>query len=454
MNCSKKWEEVSMKIDFQQIVGRIKPMHAVNCAPTAGVDFSMLEYLQEAHIPYCRLHDMGLTTVCPMVDIPYIFPDFTADENNPASYDFEHTDRLLAALMENGCVPYYRLGVSIENVMRKGCKPRHILPPVDFHKWARICEHIIRHYNEGWAGGYRYGIQYWEIWNEPDNGLQDGEVRENNQCWWGTDEQFYELYAVTAKHLKACFGNSIKVGGYAACTNYALFEDAEKWGLPAASELRSSKAIHKHRLAFMHGFLAYIRDCQAPLDFYSWHTYWDFAHNYLMAIENQKILASYGYGDAETHLNEWNNAHEWEYLGTSYACAMAAAMMLQMQNSPLQMLMYYCAQVRSSQYGGLFNPLTRQPFCLFYAFKAFGELYGLGQQALCVAEEENLYAVAATDGEKQAVMISNIGELRTISTNLEGFEVYVVDETHHLERVDWNCAEFVMQPYQVVYLRK
>ena len=72
-------------------------------------------------------------------------------------------------------------------------------PPKDFGKWARICEHVIRHYNEGWADGFHYGITYWEIWNEPDN----GPTVARNQMWTGTAEQYYELYDVTARHLKS-----------------------------------------------------------------------------------------------------------------------------------------------------------------------------------------------------------------------------------------------------------
>ncbi len=37
------------------------------------------------------------------------------------------------------------------------------LVPKDFHKWAVICEHIIKHCNEGFAGGKHYGIEYFEI---------------------------------------------------------------------------------------------------------------------------------------------------------------------------------------------------------------------------------------------------------------------------------------------------
>ena len=63
-------------------------------------------------------------------------------------------------------------------------------------KWAVICEHIIRHYNEGWADGYKLNIKYRELWNEPDLG---------DATWGGTKEQFFDLYVTAAKHLRECF---------------------------------------------------------------------------------------------------------------------------------------------------------------------------------------------------------------------------------------------------------
>jgi hypothetical protein len=58
------------------------------------------------------------------------------------------------------------------------------------------------HYNHGWAKGFRYGIQYWEVWNEPDIG----------EFWTGTPAQYFTLYDVVAKALKA-LGQDLKVGG-------------------------------------------------------------------------------------------------------------------------------------------------------------------------------------------------------------------------------------------------
>ena len=158
-----------INVNFDKVTGKIKPMHAVGQPPFLGMDFSYCSYLEDAYIPYSRLHDVGgKYGRNEFVDIPNIFRDFKADENDPESYDFEHTDYLIEQLYNYKCAPIFRLGVTIENDHKRGFKAQRINPPSDFNKWARICEHIVRHYNEGWADGFHYGIEYWEIWNEPE----------------------------------------------------------------------------------------------------------------------------------------------------------------------------------------------------------------------------------------------------------------------------------------------
>ena len=214
-------------LDFEHVDGRVKPMHAVNNGPVGSkvrMGNSTYAYFREAGIPYARNHDAAFSTAYGgeyTVDVHRIFRDFDADPEDPANYDFVFTDGLITALMEYGVEPYFRLGVTIEN---QSCyKAYRIYPPKDFHKWARICEHIIRHYNEGWANGFHYGIEYWEIWNEPDCRNHDG----SNPCWQGTNKEFIELYAVAATHLKKCFPN-IKIGGPAFTTPF-LNEDREEF---------------------------------------------------------------------------------------------------------------------------------------------------------------------------------------------------------------------------------
>ena len=64
-------------------MGKIKPMHGVGQPPIQGTDFSMFRYLNEAGIPFSRLHDVGGWFGGNLwVDIPNIFRDFNADATN------------------------------------------------------------------------------------------------------------------------------------------------------------------------------------------------------------------------------------------------------------------------------------------------------------------------------------------------------------------------------------
>ena len=126
---------LSISVDFNEITGKIKPMHAVGQPPFTGgfakINFTPMQILQDAHIPYSRLHDVGGAFGSNRyVDVPNIFRDFDADENDPASYDFAFTDELIKALVSYGVAPYFRLGVTIENQCH--IKAYRIHPPKDY----------------------------------------------------------------------------------------------------------------------------------------------------------------------------------------------------------------------------------------------------------------------------------------------------------------------------------
>lgn len=442
-------------MDFNKKTGKVKPMHAVGQPPMLGgflsLDLSPIHYLEDAHIPYARLHDVGGDFGGNrFVDIPNLFRNFDADENDPASYDFAFTDYLLKGMAEYHVAPIFRLGVTIEN--QAHIKAYRIYPPKDYGKWARICEHVIRHYNEGWADGFYYDIKYWEIWNEPDGGPA-GE----NQMWIGTNEQFYELYHVAATHLKSCFGNAIKVGGYAACSPRGIFYEPEKYGvdLSVIEERKAPTAIGTHRLEFLFGFFDYIKEHQSPLDFFSWHSYGTVEKTVEMAKFFNRVLTQYGYGDVETMLNEWNGPHEQIQLGTSFASAQAAAMMCAMHECPVDMLCFYDAKMGGGRYGGFFSGITHQPYCTYYSFVAFGKLYAMGTAVECVSDTKKLYALAATNGQKQGALITNTTDAtQEVTTPLEGGTVYLIDGDHHLTATDWSSAAFTLAPDQTVYIEK
>ncbi len=441
-----------LQFNFDKIIGKVKPMHAVGQPPLGvgddGVDGTMFHYLKEANIPYSRLHDTyGDFAANLFVDVPNLFRDFDADENDPASYDFAFTDALLVQMMENGVEPYFRLGVTIENA--HFIKAYRIFPPKDPEKWARICEHIVRHYNEGWADGFHFGITYWEIWNEPDN----EESIERNNLWKGTAEQFYDLYAAAAKRLRECFGDSIKIGGYASTGLYLGYMEKKK-EYQGVHEITHWEERAIYHTKFLRGFLERVKRDDLPLDFFSHHSYLSVKRTMEVQEYCEKLLAEAGFPDIEIHLNEWNTDRTRETRGTTKASADVAAMMMAMQNTKMSVMCYYDARIGISVYGGLFNPLTFEPFCTYYSFKAFGKLYALGGQAEVTGDMgDGLYAMAATNGTERGILIANLGGEKVIETNLgRGYTAYRIDEKHFMTKKRISCKQFKLGEYETLYL--
>ena len=436
-------------------LGRIKAMHGVGQPPVVGVNYSYISYLEEANIPYSRLHDVGgMFGGNVYVDIPNIFRDFSRDVDDPESYDFTFTDLLITALVKNGCEPYYRLGVTIENFHE--IKAYRIFPPADYDKWARICEHIIRHYNEGWANGFYYGIKYWEIWNEPEDSYDPSE----NAMWKGTPEQFLDLYRVASKHLRKCFGDSIKIGGYGACENSGIVDPKvmralERGADDDLSDLELSRWDIR-RLGFVDFFRRFtkmVADESLPFDFYSHHSYNSVENTLKMQKFAEDLLRERGLEQVEIHLNEWNPSAGREKLGSSESAAKATAMMCAMQNTKANVMCYYDAKMAFNKYAGLFNHMTYQPYCAYYGFKAFGKLYRLGTQIECTCDNPSVYALAAADDERIGILISNIGaDTKLTLTSCENAEIYLIDCDHMMQRIDADLKDLELKEYQVIYV--
>ena len=385
---------MNVKIDFSKTLGKIKPMHGVGQPPFEGIDFSMCDYLAEARVPYSRLHDVGgHYGGFIFADVPNIFRDFSADETAPESYDFAFTDILITNLVSRGVEPFFRLGVTIENF--RSVRAYRIDPPSDYGKWARICEHIIRHYTEGWANGFEYSINYWEIWNEPDN----YETPEENQMWTGSPEDYYRLYDVASKHLKSCFPH-LKIGGYASCGFYAITGSDNSFG---ACSPRMQFFVD-----FFNGFMDYIVKNNCPLDFFSWHSYSSVEDNVRWAGYVRKRLDDAGYTSAEHSLNEWNCCPQ--LCGSLRHAALTAGMILALQKTSLDSAMFYDARLGTSIYGGLFHPMEKKPYPAYYGLLAFGNLFALGTEAELSGLEDGVYGVAATNGTEGAFALANTNE--------------------------------------------
>jgi len=385
----------TLTIDTQNVQGRIKPLHGVGSGPLTGnFSFDMRDAYREAGIPFGRTHD----TEYPFgsgafVDIPCIFRNFDADVNAPESYDFSQTDLYIQAILDAGAKPFYRLGVSIEHTPVK----RNIYAPKDPEKWAQICEHIIAHYNEGWNNGMHAGIEYWEIWNEP----------ESPNMWIGTREQLFELYEHAARRLKNRFPN-IKIGGYASCGFYALTE------IPAdlpESELTNGQKRWKTFVEYADAFLAFCVEKKLPLDFYSWHLYHSNPETYAVHAQYVRaLLDRYGFTATESVLDEWNLSGQdmFNRMVTREGAAHAAAVMCQMQNNHVDAATYYDAQP-AMPYCGIFYENTSKPTPTFYSFKFWNRLHELGNLVPVSVSGDHVYAAAAVsdDGKTRALLISH-----------------------------------------------
>ena len=420
----------AVTIDFSRKAGRIRALQGVNAGPLSYrgvVDLS--EYFREIAPPLARLHDVPWGNFY-AVDVSLVFPDFRDDPRRAENYDFAPTDDYIAALVKAGVPILYRLGESIEHTPRK----YRVHPPGDFRKWAEVCCGIVRHYNEGWAGGFQYGIRYWEIWNEPDN---------KPAMWTGTDEQFLKLFEVTARTIKK--GRpGLKVGGPA---------------LADAGRLKGGKFVPSR---YARLFLSYCRENHVPLDFFSWHRYTKDPSEYAPLAEGvRKMLDQYGFTKTESHLNEWNYLPRGDWrpltkggqglprqkwlaeMGGPRGAAFDAWVLLALQWEPVDMANFFTAD---TQMLGLFTP-DGVPKKNFYAFKAFRMLLDTPERVRTPRPEKGKVALCAglgAGGKRAAILLSNFypgcEPPVLVIRNLPWkgpvrFEVFLLDGKHDLDPV-------------------
>ncbi len=429
----------SVTCDFSNITAKIKPLHGFNnCARKTGYGEVLPDFLA-LKPPAVRLHDTGFPHVSShYVDINHVFPDMNADENDERSYDFMLTDLYIEPLIKAGVGVMYRLGTTIEHDPKK----YNIAPPADPNKWASVCEHIVRHYNDGWANGHYWNIEYWEVWNEPD-GLDKNVEPFGPPNWLGTAGEYYRLYSVTANLIKRMH-HSVKVGGYSSC--YILGANvAGKWTVGETS--------------FLTGFLEYISSpsTAAPLDFFSWHGY--LSRQNLKKIETEsefvdRMLTEYGFESAERIDTEWSacicdrdcadtRTQYYINMRSAKGASHMAGALYEMQRCKVDKAMFYDAQIWC-EYGALFEVPSLAPSKAYYAFRQFGEAYEAGNQVECAAEGDGIYALAAKsiDSNKNLVCICNTAQSDAeIEIKLNGIlakqiEIIRCDSEHSYEQTD------------------
>lgn len=417
-------------IDFSKKIGEVKPVNGVCNGPSKFT----AKYFEKAHIPFSRLHDMR-THFHDCCDVPSIFRDFDADENDPASYDFTLSDYYIEKIKECGMDIIYRLGSSME----QGDFRFNNRPPKDFHKWARICEHIIRHYNEGWANGHHYDIKYFEIWNEPDTCNPN---REMDGQWTGTAEEFGEFLAVAASHLKKCFPDRY-IGSYPSCN-----------------------ILTPEREAFFRTVFSHLQKENVPIDFCSFHCYTDTPERTKLYIAKiRALLNEFGYEKTFMICSEWNYFwqrqgiwSEFELEGGEYlfeemfqtassevGASYSLAQMMTFQKSEVQAATLHRADALS-MYCTMFN-IYGVPQKQFDAFYAYDALRACKNEVMLEmgAGTDGVYAMAGGDEDAACIAVSQYrGAWRNYHMAITGLcedakyiaECYLTDDKHHFALVD------------------
>jgi hypothetical protein len=389
----------TLQVDAGKVVGEIRSLQGLNGQPTPVMAElpNLVRQYRELRIDVVRTHDfMGPTDVDAKFDskngdlawlIPdekqragvveagnksTVFPDINADPERPESYNFAPTDNVLADIHASGATVFFRVGRSWG---------ANNTPPTDFDKYASAVKHIAMHYNQGWANGFHYHIQYWEFWNEPDGGF-----------WSSSPEPFYQLYEKTARALKSV-DPTLRVGGV---------------GL--AEPTRDSP--------YRERFLDYCATHQAPLDFYSWHTYAreteDAYGGVRLARSIRSLLDQHGFPKAESILSEWNlswdfTAPEADELRGPHNAAFIGAFLTYLQDAPLDAAMFYRGD---AAWMGLFD-LKGKYYKTAYAFKAMGQMLDTPRRL----------AVAGTDSTGFAALAGKSADKRTVQILISNYAI-------------------------------
>lgn len=393
-------------VDFDKKCGKVKPVNSINGGPRSGgydLHYDMSEEFTEMGIPFVRVTtaggDYGLNQ---FINIHCIFPDPNADPELEESYNFIPTDLYLTAIKNTGAEIVYRLGEGTEPYSKR----LYNRPPSDPDKFASVAEHIVMHYNEGWANGFKMNIKYWEIWNAPDSPLGfSGEQRE-----------FFELYRVVSRRLRERFPR-IKIGAYGQSGFYAL------------NRIDATEEMKKY-IPFMQSFFRYVtaEETECPLDFFTWSCYTSNPDELAMHMKYARTyLDSAGLKRTKSVIAEYNTSSKSGIPAAKRSdlpSELCASLILAQKNSA-DMMFYSTSDVHSRD-NGLFTVEdydTPRHYAAYNAMTAFSKLYKLGTVVETTGDyRKEVYSLAAFNKEEAALLLVSRNYVGRIEVVLKGSE--------------------------------
>lgn len=245
-----------------------------------GLRATWLEHLKLSKelcgFQYCRFHGL-------LHDDMFVYKEV----NDKVIYNWQYLDDLFDRMLEIGVKPFVELAFMPKDLATDETSLQfwwkgHITPPKDPQKWFDLVTELVKHCIS------RYGTEevrswYFEVWNEPNI----------KPFWNATQEQYFELYKISAKAIKAVDAK-LKVGG------------------PATSAFHLDNASGIWKGSWVEEFLAYCKKENLPLDFLSTHPYpaakriGNATQQDMLWLKN--TMATSAYPNAEIHLSEWSSS--------------------------------------------------------------------------------------------------------------------------------------------------
>ncbi len=196
-----------------------------------------------------------------------LFPKWSADPDDPASYNFGATDSWVKQVRAIGAEIIFSIASDV---------PSNKLPARDLAKYEAVVENLVRHYVCGWGGGgFDNAVTRWEFGDQPDFGQLH---------FAGTPDEFYEMYAAAARAVKRV-SPQLQFGG--PCIGFSF-----------------------DRGPFREGLLDFIKENGLPLDFFTWLWFTDDSRDPFefrtVGAELRKVLDARGFESTELILCYWN----------------------------------------------------------------------------------------------------------------------------------------------------
>jgi hypothetical protein len=258
-------------------------------------------------------------------------------------------------------------------------------------------------------------IKYWEIWSGADS----------SACFYGEDKEYYELYRITANHLRERFPR-IKIGAYGSGGFYSL------------NRIESDEEM-KGYISFMQGFFSYVtsKEGSAPLDFFSWCCYTSSPEELaLHAKYARNYLDMAGLRRTKSIICEYNTAKREgkpALLRNDLPSELVASLVMA-QKSDADMMIYSSSDIYSKD-NSLFtidDYTTHHHYASYGVMRDFGKLYRLST-AIDTGDDhrKELYKLAAANVKEGALLLATRdfeGKLEIVFGN-SPFEYCVVSKT-------------------------